>query len=1185
MGRLYSCTGPQSLAIRARATSSGGISTNLALFEFLNLNGFVYYLILFPFLILSTLDLSPINVPSTSILSNINFFRQSNTENRFYACAAYNAELKEYKFSNQFNFKIQKNKRDRLNSVIPAAEQYVNQSSPIALVGQVHKLHCFFSGYPDPFPNWYHNGLEITQNNSKGFTFESYGKTLVFNVTPEHLGKYECKFQSHASAVDRVFNVKVDAAPYWHDSPPANTNTSEGETVVFDCKTSGNPAPIVTFYKNGVEMKKPRQGENWVIEGSRLTIYDVKKGINGQGDNAVYQCKAENKHGYLWTNFYLNLLAYQPKLLEEPDVAEAIEGKPFTMSCKFFASPLANVTWESPILQGLDYRTSVDQFGVGWLIFEDVKSSYEGEYKCIGTNKYGSASGTVKLLVRKPTVLEPFSEIRMEKQAGLPLKLPCEAKHDDNLDVKYEWTINGRPLAEKQIDRDNYQVLDDNTLLIINPTQADTGNYACIASTKLDSVSKIVYISIEDVPVPVYSAYISRCDSEGNSATINFEHLEPADGTVPVREFWVRYIADPEEDTGRWKTHPASIRAIDYEAVTDSERRVKASITIPLHPFGSYVFQIIARNNIGDSAPQDVKGTCNTDQKAPTRNPSGVRVEGSQPDNLIVYWDAMPREEWNGEGFSYQVQYRAKGGEWKEVVVDDPFSQKLTIDLGDRHPWEPYEVQVRARNKLGESLVAPEIVEGRTGEGDPGVTPTNFRVRDITATSATFLWDPVDPSKVQGNFTGYKITYWYDDEDVHPNEEPQVMQARRKRDARLHRRHISSSSALNRQVIIFSPTASSGTVNGLKPNSLNYAMISVLNGQNEGTPSDVISFRTKEGVPTPVRDLNAYPMNNKAPGERGIVVLKWDPPRSPNGKLTRFGVVKCKTRPNTNEVISCDKEREVPLGTTEIRLDDLEYDSDYRFNVHAYTRAGQGPPNSADTKTLPQALRLDVDPSTPELVKDDIGDDYFNVSFIPGKFDPEKQAPVGNLFHIKYRESGDSDWMTKEPKDDSLEVKVDNLDPGTRYEVAAVAVQRDKVGRIRTTESRIHEITTTGVSPKRAKLYWILVILLIILLLLVLCCFIYLLARHRGQKYPVAEKERLHGREPILPKDRAFDEYGRIDDDEKKSLTGHSRAGESETDSMAEFGEGDPGRFTEDGSFIGQYGHNKTLVVTNSDRP
>uniref|UniRef100_A0A915E2G4 Ig-like domain-containing protein n=1 Tax=Ditylenchus dipsaci TaxID=166011 RepID=A0A915E2G4_9BILA len=476
-------------------------------------------------------------------------------DSRFYACAAYNSELKEYKFSNQFNFAIQRNKRDRLNTI--------------------HKLHCFFSGYPDPYPNWYHNGLEITQNNSKGFTFESYGKTLVFNVTTDHLGKYECKFQSHASAVDRVFNVKVDAAPYWHDGPPAHTNTSEGETVVFDCKTSGNPAPVVTFYKNGVEMQKPRQGENWVIEGSRLTIYDVKKGLNGQGDNAVYQCKSENKHGYLWTNFYLNLLAFQPKLLEEPDITEAIEGKPFTMSCKFFASPLANVTWkgECPVLQGVDYRSSVDQFGVGWLIFEEVKPSYEGEYKCTGANKYGTASGTVKLLVRKPTSLEPFAEPKMEKQAGLPLKLACEAKHDENLEVKYEWTINGRSVAEKQLDRDNYQVLADNTLLVVNPTQLDSGSYSCIASSKLDAASKTVYISIEDVPMPVYSAFISRCDTVGNTATIQFEHLEPAGGTVPVKEFWVRYLADPEEDSGRWKTHqPLSEPLTTKRSVTQKER-------------------------------------------------------------------------------------------------------------------------------------------------------------------------------------------------------------------------------------------------------------------------------------------------------------------------------------------------------------------------------------------------------------------------------------------------------------------------------------------------------------------------------------------------------------------------------------------------------------------------------------
>jgi len=78
----------------------------------------------------------------------------------------------------------------------------------------------------------------------------------------------------------------------------------------------------------------------------------------------------------------------------------------------------------------------------------------------------------------------------------------------------------------------------------------------------------------------------------------------------------------------------------------------------------------------------------------------------------------------------------------------------------------------------------------------------------------------------------------------------------------------------------------------------------------------------------------------------------------------------------------------------------------------------------------------------------------------------------------------------------------------------------------------------------------------------------------------VAEKERLHGRDPMLAKDRTLEEYGRTSDDERKSLTGHSNASD---DSMAEFVETDPRNFDEDGSFINQYGPGKTtLVVTTS---
>lgn len=55
------------------------------------------------------------------------------------------------------------------------------------------------------------------------------------------------------------------------------------------------------------------------------------------------------------------------------------------------------------------------------------------------------------------------------------------------------------------------------------------------------------------------------------------------------------------------------------------------------------------------------------------------------------------------------------------------------------------------------------------------------------------------------------------------------------------------------------------------------------------------------------------------------------------------------------------------------------------------------------------------------------------------------------------------------------------------------------------------------------------------------------------------------------------------DDDEKGSLTGSKP--ESETDSMAEYGDTDPGRFTEDGSFIGTVSSRCNFLPSDQQLP
>lgn len=88
--------------------------------------------------------------------------------------------------------------------------------------------------------------------------------------------------------------------------------------------------------------------------------------------------------------------------------------------------------------------------------------------------------------------------------AGEEMRLACDATADNQLEVKYEWLVDGKSLPEDRISSGHYKIDDDHSLVISNPTQDDTAKYKCVVSTKLDQVEKEIKIQFKGTHFSVF---------------------------------------------------------------------------------------------------------------------------------------------------------------------------------------------------------------------------------------------------------------------------------------------------------------------------------------------------------------------------------------------------------------------------------------------------------------------------------------------------------------------------------------------------------------------------------------------------------------------------------------------------------------------------------------------------------
>lgn len=1030
-----------------------------------------------------------------------------------YACAATSVFRNEYKLGNRVLLNVVSTGISPSQNRYQPTQQYVTRKNEVALRGKKAELYCIFGGTPLPQTVWSKNGQPI--QSSDRITQGNYGKSLIIkHVNFEDAGAYTCEASNGVGeAKSYSINLEVMAVPYFTEEPEI-INAAEDETVEFRCSASGVPEPQIKWVHNGLPIDEAPPNPRRKVTPNSIIIEKLQK-----QDTGNYGCNATNSLGYVYKDVYVNVLALAPEITEPPSNEATVDGRIVTMTCRVFGAPKPEVKWlhNNKELTGGRY-TVLDN---GDLEIRDVIFLDAGQYTCYATNKFGNAEAKGSLDVKEHTQIKDGPE-DYEVGAGSTATFRCNAVTDSTLELSIEWLNNGQLIdfdSEPRFVRSN-----DYSLSITKTNELDSGTYTCVASTELDEARASATLTVQDVP---NAPHLLEITCNKRDASIQWQPM--GDNRAPILRYTIQYNTSFTPDS--------------WEVAFDSVPATDKTYTVFMSPWANYTFRVIAWNKIGPSLPSPHSHVCTTQPDVPYKNPDNVEGKGTEPNNIVISWTPMPEIEHNAPKFHYRVY-------WKRDIAGEPWNsddiidwQKSELIIPNQPTFQPYRIKVIAINEKGEANVAPKEVVGYSGEDVPLQAPTNFTLVQVTAsTSALLSWNAVSPDSVRGHFKGYKVQTWTE----------------RDGEAGMREIHVKGD-------------ATRALVNKFVPHAKNIARVLVYNSRYNGPPSEILSFDTPEGVPGTVQSLEAIPMGSSA------LYLVWKKPEQPNGILTGYKIY-YQTVKGTKVGDLIEREPHISdPNQTSAKLAGLEPGTKYRIHIKATTNAGEGEGYYIEQRTRGSQP---VPPDRPKFrwyrLPSENGFASIKVVWLPNT----GEGKPGSHFFVKYKLKDET--IYEQTKNEMVEdfITIKGLKPGETYEFIVVAVDGEYMAESEPQDIETYSLDGPIIQPKEnvATAGWFIGMMLAIAFLLLVLILVCIVKRNRGGKYAVHEREAAHGRHDY-PDEPGFHEYSQPLDNKshgRGSMSSDPKAApESDTDSMAEYGEGDTEGMNEDGSFIGLYGKQK----------
>ncbi|XP_041425838.1 basement membrane-specific heparan sulfate proteoglycan core protein isoform X9 [Xenopus laevis] len=581
----------------------------------------------------------------------------------------------------------------------------IEKSADAVSEGQTLELNCIVVGQPQAPVSWHRTGAPFSSNHQI-----SGSHLRIVQASTADSGQYVCRHDTGTGVQQASMSVSIlsgAASSYRLQSPvisidPHSATVQRGQNATFKCRIHDGAKPIRVTWQ--MRHNQPMEDNVHISpNGSIITIVGAHHKNQGS-----YRCMASNAYGMVHSSVNL-VVEGRPSVSVIPQGKIRVKvGEPINVECMGIGDPRPIVSWRRT-----GARENLKQYklgsldGTAVLQIPSAKSADSGSYTCVALNPFGSTQVQVEVLV-EGHVESPEAPLLVLADkplhvvvAGGQASLNCTASGNPTPTIT--WSKLRAPLPWQ------HQVI-NNTLIIPNVAQQDSGQYICNASNANGFAE--IYVTL-DVEIPTYATTFPHETSVSTGESIKIQCL--SHGTHPLKFQWSKVDGTlPDQASSR-----DGVLHIDRASASDS---------------GTY--RCVASNKVGSSeafAQVTVSGK-GVETGRPTASiiPRGpIRVKVGHP----IYLECM------GKGDPRPVVSWRRTGTRQNLKPQQlvPLDSNAVLQILSARPEDSGSYTCTAQNPSGSTQVHVEVhVEGHViNPGAPKVTADQPLLVVVTGGRAT----------------------------------------------------------------------------------------------------------------------------------------------------------------------------------------------------------------------------------------------------------------------------------------------------------------------------------------------------------------------------------------------------------------------------------------------------------------